>query len=173
MLWHWIVQHHYGVICRLFWRSYFQGFAICSLVKGKFSYKFYQEVTLPLRKKQVEMGVELQQEFRLNCFKNLILGFSKIIEPVSYQLPHSHASDFRIFFFQRLHSWIRQSSLLVSCWLVTNGQNNLYRYQMYMMNLFEIFYTMQLLFVTSYGQTHYLSQNPQRTFNAIQLDGFR
>ena len=41
-------------------------------------------MTLPLRKKQVEMGVELQQEFRLNCFKNLILGFSKIIEPVSY-----------------------------------------------------------------------------------------
>ena len=46
-------------------------------------YKFYQEVTLPLRKKQVEMGVELQQEFRLNC-SILLLGFSKIIEPVSY-----------------------------------------------------------------------------------------
>ena len=53
-------------------------------------------MTLPLRKKQVEMGVELQQEFRLNCFKNLILGFLK--NNWTGFLPHSHASDFRIFF---------------------------------------------------------------------------
>ena len=56
-------------------------------------------MTLPLWKKQVEMGVELQQEFRLNCFKNLILGFSKIIEPVSYL---THTPQTLEFFFSEI-----------------------------------------------------------------------